>query len=90
MEMGLYGLLVICGSDGLEDERVGFIGFGAGLWWVVVVVFMKEGLGDIGLLTVSEGERKNREQRLGLWESEKPILWPNFGDLIPKTCFSAE
>jgi len=31
-----------------------------------------------------------REQRLGLWESEKPILWPNFGDLIPKTCFSAE
>jgi hypothetical protein len=45
MEMGLYGLLVICGSDGLEDERVGFIGFGAGLWWVVVVVFMKEGLG---------------------------------------------
>jgi hypothetical protein len=37
MEMGLYGLLVICGSDGLEDERVGLLvlvlGYGGLLWW---------------------------------------------------------
>jgi len=82
--MGLYGLLVICGSDGLEDERVGFIGFGAGLWWVVVVVFMKEGLGDIGLLTVSEGERKNRffwGRRITTQGLERVlVVWVWFGE----------
>lgn len=29
--MGLCRLLVLCRSDGLEDEMVGFTGFGAGL-----------------------------------------------------------
>jgi len=62
----------------------GFIGFGAGLWWVAVVVFMKEGLGDIGLLTVSEGVRKNRffwGRRITTQGLERVlVVWVWFGE----------
>ncbi|KAJ6913903.1 hypothetical protein NC651_016226 [Populus alba x Populus x berolinensis] len=62
MEMGLCGLLVICGSDGLEDERVGFIGFGAGLWEKGHETRIREGVGGLGLV-------RGRGRHGGYWES---------------------